>query len=223
MSRQTRSKCKSRTYSSVSHLPEGSQEPAHELKGQRTTPGVVNAHASALLRRVAAADRCALGELYDLFAPTVHAFALRALGSARDAEDLVHDLFLEIWKHAREYDESRGSVRRWFLLRARSRAVDRLRRLRRAGNAAQRAAEQRVLLASASDPDLLRDAEWLRGTLQALPEGQRAVVELSYFAGYSSAEIASELAIPIGTVKSRMARAIAQLRIRMRDPCGAGA
>lgn len=182
-----------------------------------------NTRATELVRRVAKEDRDALAELYDQMSPAVHTFALRTLGSRRDAEDLVHDLFLEIWRRARDYDPERGSVRQWLLLRARSRALDRLRRTRRAGRAALHATEQRELWASVIDPDVVRDSAWLRGSLQALPDSQRAVVELSYFGGFSSAEIARELAIPVGTVKSRMARALAQLRLRLRPPCRAGA
>jgi DNA-binding NarL/FixJ family response regulator len=158
----------------VSRLPDSSEARPAKLASKGAAPNLGNTHAAELLRRIAAADRGALGELYDLLAPAVHAFTLRVLAARR-------------------------------------------RRLGARSVSGDLAARARL------HPDSIPDAKWLRGSLQALPAGQRAVLELSYFAGYSSAEIAQELAIPIGTVKSRMARAIAQLRQRMRDPCGAGA
>ncbi|HEY2216370.1 MAG TPA: sigma factor, partial [Solirubrobacteraceae bacterium] len=72
--------------------------------------------------RAAAGDRAALGLLYDRFAPSMLAVGQRILGSAREAEDLVHDVFLEAWLRARYYDPARGSVRTWLMLRLRSRA-----------------------------------------------------------------------------------------------------
>jgi RNA polymerase sigma-70 factor (ECF subfamily) len=172
--------------------------------------------ATALLQHIAEGDRAALGELYDAYAPVVLAVAYRVLGSQREAEDLVHDVFLEVWQRARDYDQQRASVRTWLLLRARSRARDRMRSAYRAGKAALDVAWLKAAQTPLLDPAAARDGQRLHGILLDLPAEQRAVLELGYFAGYSSAEIARELAIPIGTVKSRMARAIALLRVRLR-------
>jgi RNA polymerase sigma-70 factor (ECF subfamily) len=193
-----------------SGLPSTHEAPA--LTGRRPADD----RAAALLHQIAEGDRAALGELYDGYAPVVLAVAYRVLGSQREAEDLVHDVFLEVWQRAGDYDQQRASVRTWLLLRVRSRALDRMRRSHRAGKAALDVAWLKATEAQL-DPAVARDGQRLHGIVLDLPAEQRAVLELGYFAGYSSAEIARELAIPIGTVKSRMARAIALLRLRLRD------
>ena len=80
-----------------------------------------------LIAAVAEGNRDALGELYDRFAPSMLAVALRMLGSSREAEDVVQDVFLEAWQRAAHYDRARGTVRTWLMLRLRSRTLDRLR------------------------------------------------------------------------------------------------
>jgi RNA polymerase sigma-70 factor, ECF subfamily len=174
-----------------------------------------------LLAAVAEGDRAALGTLYDRFASDMLALAQRMLGGAREAEDLVHDVFLEAWHRARHYDPARGSVRTWLMLRVRSRALDRLRSSKRQTwvvldeNAPQeRTTSEDEVSARA------RDQRALHGVLRELPRDQRTVLELGYFAGYSCAEIASELSIPLGTVKSRMSRAILALRARYEETGG---
>jgi RNA polymerase sigma-70 factor, ECF subfamily len=164
-----------------------------------------------LIKQVAEGDRAALGTLYDRFAPAMLAVGQRIVGGPREAEDLVHDVFLEAWLRARYYDPARGSVRTWLMLRLRSRALDRRR-------SAQRGRSMDVddlkLEAKPTDggPGAGADARRVRGLLAELPAEQRTVLELSYFQGCTCAEIATTLDIPIGTVKSRMSRAIAQLR-----------
>jgi RNA polymerase sigma-70 factor (ECF subfamily) len=143
------------------------------------------------------------------------AVAQRILGSAREAEDLVHDVFLEAWHHARHYDRSRGSVRTWLMLRVRSRSLDRLRAARRAKVVDLEGAQLEHASDASEDGAADRDSGTVRGVLAALPEDQRAVLELSYFAGYSCSEISTRLEIPIGTVKSRMARGLTELRSRL--------
>src|SRR5262245_29015389 len=79
----------------------------------------------SLIQAVATGDRRGLGGLYDRYAPVLMALGIRMLGARREAEDLVHDVFLEVWRQAHDYDPRRGSVRTWLLMRARSRALDR--------------------------------------------------------------------------------------------------
>jgi RNA polymerase sigma-70 factor (ECF subfamily) len=143
------------------------------------------------------------------------ALAYRMLGSQREAEDLVHDVFLEAWQRARHYDRQRAPVRTWFLLRVRSRALDRLRSARRKDRLEREEVRWTASQTGPIDPASVRDGHTLREILLDLPGEQRRVVELGYFAGYSCGEIARELAIPVGTVKSRMSRALAALRLRL--------
>jgi RNA polymerase sigma-70 factor (ECF subfamily) len=165
---------------------------------------------------MARGDGEALGALYDRFAGEMLAVGQRFLGGAREAEDLVHDVFLEAWHRARHYDRTRGSVRTWLMLRLRSRALDWLRSARRAGLVGFE--ETTGAPAASADPETAwRRGRALHGELAELPAEQRVVLELGFFGGYSHAEIAVQLDIPLGTVKSRMSRAILALRSRL-DP-----
>jgi RNA polymerase sigma-70 factor, ECF subfamily len=174
----------------------------------------------ALVAAIAAGDRQALGRLYDLHAPLLFGLAKRMLGSAAAAEDLLHDVFLEVWQHAAEYAPDRGSVRAWLVVRTRSRALDRLGR----GARESRVAEQ---LSTAGEPPhapspvASLDGARLRRLLTTLPAELVAVLDLSYFQGLSATEIADQLGIPVGTVKSRLARAIESLRGAMTPAGGA--
>ncbi|HVY25075.1 MAG TPA: sigma-70 family RNA polymerase sigma factor [Polyangiaceae bacterium] len=165
-----------------------------------------------LISRVARGQNAALGQLYDRHGGLLLAVLKRVLGDGPEAEDVLHEVFLEVWEHAGDYDESRGSVRAWLVMRARSRGLDRLRVLGRA----------RRLQRDPSDhsPSLTEPAENTLGVRQALaqlaPE-LRTLLELGYFEGLSSTEIAAHEQLAIGTVKSRVARALSELRDVLRQ------
>ena len=167
-------------------------------------------------------DRPALAELYDRYARQMLGVAYRILGNRRDAEDLLHDVFIEAWQRAGSYDERRGSVRAWLLLRVRSRAVDRVRALAVAQqHAMARAHEGRGRDAADDQPDRAADGARARRALQGLSEEQRSAVQLAYFEGQTCREIAARCEIPVGTVKSRLSAAIANLRKQLADDEGA--
>lgn len=178
-------------------------------------------HAQAdldLLRAVARGERWALGALYDRHAALLLGIGARRLGSRDEAEDLLHDVFLEVNRHAGEYDPARGTVRTWLCVRMRSRALDRLRAPGRAKRRSLDAVPEGASgSAEAVDTALLdgegdRDGERVRALLTSLPDGQREVLELGYFGGLSCSEIAEQLAVPVGTVKSRARSALDRLR-----------
>ncbi|HLK92377.1 MAG TPA: sigma-70 family RNA polymerase sigma factor [Polyangia bacterium] len=174
---------------------------------------------AALVARIAAGDREALGALYDLHAPVLLGLARRMLGSA--AEDLLHDLFLEVWQHAAEYAPGRGTVRAWLIVRARSRALDRLGRSSRESRAAERIASEAPPSAASGAPALIDGAQ-VRRLLTTLPAELCDVLALAYFEGLSSSEIAARLSVPVGTVKSRTARALGALREALGPPASGG-
>jgi RNA polymerase sigma-70 factor (ECF subfamily) len=164
-----------------------------------------------LVMAISGGDRQALARLYDRYAPLLLGVGQRILANRREAEDLVHDVFLEAWRQAADYDPRRGSVRTWLLMRLRSRALDRRK------SAAARLVSNEVPIeedreAVAEDPSLAPDRAGVRRALMQLPKEQRTVLELAYFEGLSSSEIAQRLDAPIGTVKSRVAAALAKLR-----------
>lgn len=165
-----------------------------------------------LIRRVANGDRAALGHLYDRFAAILLAVGQRIVGEAREAEDLVHDVFLEAWRAAGDYDAARGSVRAWLLMRMRSRALDRRKAPRQTRQVTLAPETLPDAPAPGEDPALAPDRARVRRALAELPAEQRAVLELGYYEGLSSSEIAARVAVPIGTVKSRVAAGLAKLR-----------
>lgn len=169
-----------------------------------------------LVERMARGDRAALGSLYERHAARLAALAQHMLGRSAEAEDLLHDVFLEAWRHAGDYSEVRGSVLAWLCVRTRSRAIDR----RRATppNVGIDALEER----SSPLEDLVMgelerspERERLRSALTAMSREEREVLALGYFEGLSSSEIAARTRVPIGTVKSRTRAALAKLRERL--------
>ena len=138
-----------------------------------------------------------------------------------EAEDVVHDVFVEAWRRAADYDEGRGSVKAWLLLRTRSRAID---FRKSAGVARTVPTGDGEWLAALADPraDVSEapDRVRLRQLLSALSDEQREVLYLGYFEGLSSSEIATRIGIPIGTVKSRVAAALSVLRSALADQTG---
>lgn len=158
-----------------------------------------------------------LAQLYDLYAPVMFRVAMRLLRNPRDAEDLLHDVFLEAWQKAGQYDAQRGSVRTWLLLRVRSRAIDRIRAATVARKYAVTMTPAIENLLVIDDGNVARtDGSTARRALAALSDKQRTVVELGYFQGLTCREIAEQCQIPIGTVKSRLAAGVAALRRQLR-------
>jgi RNA polymerase sigma-70 factor (ECF subfamily) len=166
---------------------------------------------AALVRAMADGDRGALATLYRRHAPALLGLALRIVRERREAEDLLHDVFLEAWRSARDFDPKRGRVRTWLAIRMRSRCLDHQKSARVSRNAGDAGLEVVADERAPASPDHDR----VRGALGELAPEQRAVVELAYFEGLSCSEIAARVAIPIGTVKSRLAAGLRALRVRM--------
>jgi RNA polymerase sigma-70 factor (ECF subfamily) len=170
----------------------------------------------AALVRMARGEESALGELYDRHARPVFSLALRILQNRADAEDVVQEVFAQVWQQAHRYENERGAVAAWLLMITRSRAIDRLRARRarpESGDEAQ-AAERLADAAPMQDLQLLSNEQVakLRVALGALPDAQRAALELAYYEGLTHAEIANRLSEPLGTVKTRIRQAVMKLR-----------
>ncbi len=174
---------------------------------------------SELLARLGERDSSALGQLYDRHGRFALGVAHRLLGDRAEAEEVVQDVFLQLW-HARiRYDERRGRFTSWLFVMARNRALDRLRR--RASRPRGEPATGREVAHAPDAERLVLDGERQQKVLHALaqlPSAQREAIELSFYGGLSHSEIASRLAEPIGTVKSRMNRAMATLRASLGGP-----
>ena len=141
---------------------------------------------------------------------------LRILGDQGEAEELLHDVFIEVWKRAGDYDPSRGSVRTWLMLRMRSRCLDRVRSAARSRTMSVSEEMERAAYGEPARASEVADARRVHGALAELPEAQRQVLELGYFSGLSCSEIAEVLGVPLGTVKSRLHAALKKLRVTFR-------
>lgn len=159
----------------------------------------------------------ALSAFYAKYGSMVLALLVRMLGSQAEAEELLQEVFVELWRRAPEYESRRGSVVGWVVTVARCRALDALRaRSRRAGDRRSEYSENQVLVTESGHPDVLvSSTRWhqaLRQAFQRLNAEQRAVLELSYFQGMSHGQIADTLGLPVGTVKSRILAGMRSMR-----------
>jgi RNA polymerase sigma-70 factor, ECF subfamily len=170
----------------------------------------------AALARMARGEGDALAELYDRHARPIYSLALRILGDAAEAEDIVQEVFSQAWKQAGRYSASRGAVAAWLLTLARSRAIDRLRAKRaRPGEVSGEGAADQLVDSSPPADSLVLSSEQVarvRAALDELPLLQRAAIELAYYEGLTHAEIADRLEQPLGTVKTRIRLAMLKLR-----------
>jgi len=168
-----------------------------------------------LIRRILSGDEVALGVLYDRYGGRVYSLAKRILQDTGAAEEVLQDIFHQLWRAAANFDSTRGALGSWLLVIARNRSIDRLRRR-------SPAVEEGVTATSyGSRPDIesvvVRNemAGRVRAALQALPEAQREAMELAYFEGLTQSEIAKRTGDPLGTVKTRLRTALASLKAEL--------
>ncbi len=173
---------------------------------------------TSMVTRVAAGDETALRRLYEEVGPRVLGIAVQILGDRSIAEDVVVEVFSQVWKQADRYDPTKGSVTTWIGTLARTRAID-LRRSRQRHSrreAALEADDVNQLLDPGQTPLLFAgDAdrgELVRAALDRLPTEQRRAVEAAFFGGLSHTEIAAALGAPLGTVKTRIRSGLSTLR-----------
>ena len=164
--------------------------------------------------RVARGDARALAALYQRHAGRVKALALRILGSPPEAEEIVQETFVEVWRRAGQYELGRGAVRAWITTIARSRAIDRL-RSRGVGERSVAALAHEDRQPTPATPlenvEQRAERERVAQALAELPDAQRRVIELAYFEGKSQREIAESTGEPLGTVKTRVRLAMEKL------------
>lgn len=161
-----------------------------------------------LVRAMAEGQQEALAALYERHSALMLGLAMRIVRNRKEAEDLLHDVFLEAWRTAKSFDPKRGRVRTWLAIRMRSRALDQQKSARVSRNAGDGGLDRLEADERQSSPDHAK----VRSALEELPQEQRQVIELAYFEGLSCSEIAERIAVPIGTVKSRLAAAMSKLR-----------
>jgi RNA polymerase sigma-70 factor (ECF subfamily) len=169
----------------------------------------------ALIRRMAEGDRDAFKQFYDGHARQVYPLILRIVRDPSDAADVLQEVFWECWQNAASYDPGRGSPEAWIFTKARTRAIDRVRAIRRRGETFVAPVEED--LAAAMNPggdtaEQLGNRELLAAALGSLSDVQREVLALAYYGGLTQTEIADRLKQPLGTVKTRIRLGLERLR-----------
>ncbi|MEM9905143.1 MAG: sigma-70 family RNA polymerase sigma factor [Cyanobacteria bacterium P01_D01_bin.44] len=171
-----------------------------------------------LIRQIIERDQTALSQLYDRYARVMYSLAFKMLGSVEEAEEVVLDVFSQVWRDAHRYDASRSRVDAWLFMITRSRALDRLRKRQRQS----KVMEVATVAAQGTDvekTDLPEDnlliterREQVTAALGQLPPEQRQIIELAYFQGLSQSEIAQRTGLKLGTVKTRVRLGLNKLR-----------
>ena len=174
-----------------------------------------------LVERVAAGDQGALAELYDRFSSLLLALSRRILLNDFEAEEILQEVFLQVWNQAKRYDASRSSVSTWLVLITRSRSIDRLRsRQVKERTVSTLEREKRPQHTSPEGPEaVLYDERRRRLHLEMdkLPPEQRQILDLAFFRGMTQSEISGSTGIPLGTVKTRTLLAMKKLRKAMAE------
>lgn len=169
-----------------------------------------------LMALVQGGDARAFSVVYDRHSGVAFSLAYRMCGTRTQAEEVVQDAFLSLWRSGGRYDRNRGSVRTWVLGIVHNRAIDSLRRalVHSRRRASDEGLEERAEAAERTEVEVARRDEGarVRDALEVLPADQKRVVELAYFGGFTHTEIADLLDAPVGTVKGRMRLALAKLR-----------
>jgi len=165
---------------------------------------------NALVAAIRSGDQSAMGALYDRYSSIVYSVALRVLGDTGAAEDVLQDVFMQLWRNPGAFDASRGNLGAWLAVITRNRSIDALRKRR-----PETDFENVVLSVEpdlATDADRSRAAAKVRSALAAMPDGQRKALELAYFQGLTHTEIAAKTGEPLGTIKTRIRAGLLALR-----------
>ncbi len=174
-----------------------------------------------LLERIAQQDQAALADLYDRYARILYAVAFKSLGSVQESEEVVLDVFSQVWRTAANYDTTRSRVDTWLFMIIRSRTLDRLRRLQRSTKIALASVEDAKNPSSQQSDDPIEDVLLLERrahvliAIAQLPEEQRQAIELAYYKGLTQSEIAAQLELSLGTVKTRIRLGLNKLRLAL--------
>jgi RNA polymerase sigma-70 factor, ECF subfamily len=175
---------------------------------------------AALMRSFAARDERAADLLYGRFSSRIYGLGIVMLGGDAAAQDLVQDTFVKLWRNAEKYDTSRGKLETWVLLVARSLAIDALRRRVLEARSLEATGKPHETDPSAGPEELVETgdlADRARRAMRRLTPEQRVALELAYFGGRTSAEVAEMEGIPVGTAKTRIRSALLRLREAMSE------
>jgi len=169
-----------------------------------------------LLRQIAGGDRAAFAEFYDRHSTLMFSVASKILNNAGEAEDVLQEVFMQIWEKAGRFDPKLGKASSWAAVLVRNRAIDRIRALQRRTHLAEEAgAEQASIEVSDTANEEVHGhekAKLIQLAIVELPAEQRRAIELTYFSGLTQDEISKKLNQPLGTIKARIRRGLLKLR-----------
>ena len=167
---------------------------------------------ASLIDRIVQRDESALAALYDRYAGMLSSVLNRILRDTQAAEEILQDIFYQLWRNAEQFDSSRGSLSGWLLVIARNRAISRLRRHNPASG--DELSENTVVVVSNLESSVAQQQLMakVKSALDNLPKEQRAAIELAYFEGLTHSEIAQRTGDPLGTVKTRLRSAVETLK-----------
>jgi RNA polymerase sigma-70 factor (ECF subfamily) len=172
----------------------------------------------ALLKAIGNRDRDCFARLYDRYSSVLFSIALRILNDTELAEDVLQEVFLQIWEKAPTYDPERGKPLTWAVTLTRNRSIDRLRSVQRRYRLQDEAREEAKAtdfftdVDSAGNVERLEKSEILRKAVKELSKEQRQAIELAFFSGLTQSEVAEQLGEPLGTIKARIRRGMMKLR-----------
>jgi len=167
-----------------------------------------------LLKAIAARDEAALAQLYDRYRVILFGLLMRILNNREEAEDVLQEVFLQVWRKADDFDENRGRPFTWLVTLARSRGIDRLRTLAARDRVAEAGAKGVVEAISDAATDAFKSEQrgLVNEALAQLPDEQKRPLMLAVYAGRTAREIAEGDGVPLGTVKTRMRTGLMNLR-----------
>jgi RNA polymerase sigma factor (sigma-70 family) len=172
----------------------------------------------SLLTRIAQRDQSALSALYDRYAKIIYAIAFKSLRSVEESEEVVLDVFAQVWRIAERYDIQKGRVDTWIFTLARSRILDRLRKLQRTSPSTTFSLDAVEIQPKADNIDLFEQAfiaerrSQVMTAMKKLPDQQRLVIELAYYQGLTQSQIAAVTSVSLGTVKTRIRLGLTKLK-----------
>jgi len=174
-----------------------------------------------LLRRIARRDHAALGELYDRVSGVLFATAIHILGDRREAEEVLQDVFLQVWNKAETFDGDRGSAFNWTIGITRNRCIDylrgRQRRVRLLDEVMGEAGGESHASAAAGSSLSTEELTVVRSAVKSLPADQHEAIAMAFFGGMTHQEIADTLKEPLGTIKARIRRGMLKLKESLGD------
>lgn len=165
---------------------------------------------AALIERIRSGDETAMADMYDRYSGIVYGVALRVLGNTTAAEDVLQEVFLQLWRNPQAFDANRGKLPAWLAVIARNRAIDHLRKRPPEDDIEDLPISTGVNLESEAAQRLAVDK--IRGVLAQLPQDQRRALEMAFFEGMTHTEIAGKTGEPLGTVKTRIRSGLLALR-----------